>query len=130
LTKQVLIDEKKVRMKTMKVTVKASEYEKAMNPEIWPQRVGVRLYRAPARRPEGEGGWTSQAGRHGQPGGRIDERPRFGQGQERPFNNGGQQNPWKQRNQRNRMMSERQQGPSPIMLKNMFQILTEFMGRP
>ena len=47
LTRQELIEERAVRSKTMKVTVKAIDLEKAMNQEIWPMRVGVRYYRAP-----------------------------------------------------------------------------------
>ena len=51
LTKKELIDKEKVRSKTMKVIVRAKDHEKAMNPEIWPFRVGVRYYRAESRRP-------------------------------------------------------------------------------
>ena len=56
LTNIELIKEGKVKSKTMKVTVKASEHEKAMNPDVWPQRVGVRYYKAPSRRPGQEEG--------------------------------------------------------------------------
>jgi hypothetical protein len=35
----------KVKVKTMKVIVKASEFEKAMDPNVWPCRVGVRLWK-------------------------------------------------------------------------------------
>ena len=41
ITKKQLLDENKVRSKTMKVVVKAKDHEKAMNPDIWPFRVGV-----------------------------------------------------------------------------------------
>ena len=51
LTKKELLDEEKVRSKTMKVIVRAKDHEKAMNPDIWPFRVGVRYYRAESRRP-------------------------------------------------------------------------------
>ena len=33
------------RTHSYKVTIKASEYEKATKPEIWPYRVGVRLFK-------------------------------------------------------------------------------------
>ena len=56
LTNIELIKEGKVKSKTMKVTVKASEHEKAMNPDVWPRRVGVRYYKAPSRRPGQEEG--------------------------------------------------------------------------
>ena len=63
LTKLELIQENKVKSKTMKVTVKASEHEKAMNPDVWPQRVGVRYYKAPSRRPgQEEGGGQGAEG--------------------------------------------------------------------
>lgn len=55
LTKEELLAEKKVRSKTMKVNVKAKDHEKAMCPEIWPFRVGVRYYRAESRKPGGAG---------------------------------------------------------------------------
>ena len=71
LTKKELLAEKKVRSKTMRVTVKASEHEKAMNPEFWPSRVGVRHYRAPQRPRQGagDGSWASQSS---QSGGRLE----------------------------------------------------------
>ena len=34
-----------VRVKSMKVIVRANEYEKAMDPSSWPCRVGVRLWK-------------------------------------------------------------------------------------
>ena len=80
LTKAELVLENKVRSKTMKVTVKASDLEKAMKPEVWPSRVGVRHYRAPQRpiQREGEGSWASQSARAG---GRMEDR---GQGRKHP----------------------------------------------
>ena len=45
-----------MRSKTMKVVVKASDHEKAMNPDIWPFRVGVRYFRAESRKSGGPGG--------------------------------------------------------------------------
>ena len=52
MTRPELLKENKVRSKSMKVTVTSSEYEKAMNPEMWPFRVGVRHFKAASRRPE------------------------------------------------------------------------------
>ena len=39
--------------------IKRADYEKAMNPEVWPYRVGVRHYKAP-RRKEGMS-WNEQS---------------------------------------------------------------------
>ena len=77
LTKPELISEEKVRSKTMKVTVKAMHHEKAMDPDMWPYRVGVRHYRAPqrSRQGAGDGSWASQSA---QSGGRLDHRQNQG----------------------------------------------------
>ena len=77
LTKPELISEEKVRSKTMKVTVKAMHHEKAMDPDMWPYRVGVRHYRAPqrSRQGAGDGSWASQSA---QSGGRLDHRQNKG----------------------------------------------------
>ena len=37
------------RTNSFKIKIKAAQYEKAMNPEMWPLRVGVRHYRQPRR---------------------------------------------------------------------------------
>ena len=37
------------RTNTFKVKIKASQYSKAMSPDVWPFRVGVRHYRQPKR---------------------------------------------------------------------------------
>ena len=49
LTKKEVLDANKVRSKTMKVVLSAKDHQKAMNPDIWPFRVGVRYYRAERR---------------------------------------------------------------------------------
>ena len=54
LTKAEVVNE--VRTLTFRVAVKASEYEAALKPEVWPYRVGVRHYKAP-RKERSEGGW-------------------------------------------------------------------------
>ena len=51
-----------VRTKTFRITVKAAQYEKSLNPDVWPYRVAVRHYRAP-KRPEST--WGNQSGRTG-----------------------------------------------------------------
>ena len=43
MTREEVMDN--VKVKTMKVVVKATEYEKAMDPGNWPCRVGVRLWK-------------------------------------------------------------------------------------
>ena len=42
-------DEVGARTNTFKVIVKLSDYEKAMKPDIWPYRVGVRHFKPPRR---------------------------------------------------------------------------------
>ena len=50
----------------MKVTVKGAQHEKAMNPDIWPLRVGVRHFRAPFHKPASNGtSWASQSSQSG-----------------------------------------------------------------
>ena len=65
LTKQELLDENKVRCKTMKVTVKAAQHDLAMNPDLWPLRVGVRHFRAPSSRSANGNSWASQSSQSG-----------------------------------------------------------------
>ena len=43
MTREEVLDN--VGVKSMKVIVKASEFEKAMDPTVWPCRVGVRLWK-------------------------------------------------------------------------------------
>lgn len=79
LTREELLKDNKVRSKTMKVTFKASELEKAMNPDMWPFRVGVRHYKPDSRRSTREGGSMSWQEQSAQSGGRLTE----GQGRSR-----------------------------------------------
>ena len=62
LTKQEVLSQ--VRTLTFRVAIKASDYEAALKPEIWPFRVGVRHYRPP-RRDRPEGGWQGQSRQSG-----------------------------------------------------------------
>ena len=55
------------RTNTFRVKIKASEYDKAMNPDVWPYRVGVRHYIPPKRKPY-QNSWEAQSA---QAGGRI-----------------------------------------------------------
>ena len=117
LTKPELVAEEKVRSKTMKVTVKAAELEKAMDPGVWPYRVGVRHFRAPQRPRQGagDGSWASQSA---QSGGRLDNINGRG--------NGGQG--WRQQqNQGIKIPSRRQQQSSQptLELLNMWASLGE-----
>lgn len=56
------------RTNTFRVRIKASEYEKAMNPDVWPYRVGVRHFIPPKRKPQQQQSWEAQSA---QAGGRI-----------------------------------------------------------
>ena len=67
LTKPEVVHQ--VRTLTFRVAIRASDYEAALKPEIWPFRVGVRHYRAPRREDRPEGSWQGQSK---QPGGNID----------------------------------------------------------
>ena len=49
-----------------KVTIKASEYEKATKPEIWPYRVGVRLFKQFRKKEDEQQGWDAQVRNAGQ----------------------------------------------------------------
>ena len=53
-------DDADTRTNTFKVVVKTSDYEKAMDPEIWPYRVGVRHFKPPKRSRQGMT-WKEQA---------------------------------------------------------------------
>ena len=62
LTKPEVVPQ--VRTLTFRVAVKAADYDAALNPEMWPYRVGVRHYKAP-RRDMQDGGWQGQSNRSG-----------------------------------------------------------------
>ena len=49
------------RTNTFRVAIKAADYDKAMNPEVWPYRVGVRRFIP--RRPKSD--WASQSAQSG-----------------------------------------------------------------
>ena len=52
-------DDAESRTNTFKIVVKLSDYEKAMKPDVWPYRVGVRHYRPPRRQGLS---WDQQSG--------------------------------------------------------------------
>ena len=53
------------RTNTFKVCIKASDYDKALKPEVWPLRVGVRLFR-PKRTFDGKPSpWAQQSAKSG-----------------------------------------------------------------
>ena len=72
-----------VRTKTFRIRVKASQYEAALKPEVWPYRVAVRHYRAP-RRPD-----TSWSGQSVKSGGLVDKGGQEQGVQQRNFGQGG-----------------------------------------
>ena len=53
-------EDAETRTNTFKVVVKLSDYEKAMKPEVWPYRVGVRHYKPPRRNAQGMS-WKQQS---------------------------------------------------------------------
>ena len=61
LTRTELIEDGSVRSKSMKVTVKPADAEKALEPGTWPYRVGVRYFRAPQKRRQERDSWKQQS---------------------------------------------------------------------
>ena len=57
------------RTYTFKIRIKAAQYQKALDPEMWPLRVGIRHYRQPRNKGPS---WTEQANRAG---GVINQQP-------------------------------------------------------
>jgi hypothetical protein len=53
------------RTNSFKIKIKAAQYNKAMNPEIWPLRVGVRHYRQPRREQNRGSSWAEQSAQSG-----------------------------------------------------------------
>ena len=49
---------------TYRIAIKAADYEKALNADVWPHRVGVRLFRN-KRNFMNPGSWSSQSGQTG-----------------------------------------------------------------
>ena len=71
MTRPELLEQKLVQSKTMRVTVKASEHAKAMNPDLCTFRVGVRIFKAQPRRRDQDGrpvqaGGAGRAGTEGE----------------------------------------------------------------
>ena len=136
-----------VRTKTFKVTVTAAQYEKALQPESWPYRVGVRHFRAP-RRPETS--WQAQSGRAGglvdrdaQGGGHAGIPPHqrsgsqlHGGGDHVQGGGGPQQGDNGQYSEGrqypvghpNRYRQQRQSLPDPVQISNLFGILGQLGG--
>ena len=116
LTKDEVLDQ--VRTKTFKITVKAAQYEAALQPEVWPYRVAVRHYRAPRRQAEASG-WSDQSGKSG---GRIDrsdqqERQRQPQHSSRNLPVGHPQH------RHGRQQTMEKILPDPIQISNLFDLL-------
>jgi galactitol-specific phosphotransferase system IIB component len=57
-------DEAETRTNTFKIVVKTADYEKAMDPEVWPYRVGVRHFKPPRRSRQGMT-WNEQSQQNG-----------------------------------------------------------------
>jgi hypothetical protein len=53
------------RTNTFKIRIKAAQYQKAIDPEMWPLRVGVRHYRQPRRDQNKGTSWAEQAAQSG-----------------------------------------------------------------
>ena len=57
-------EDAETRTNTFKVVVKTADYDKAMNPEVWPYRVGVRHFKPPKRSRQGMS-WQEQSQQNG-----------------------------------------------------------------
>ena len=64
---------------TFRIAIKPRDYDKAMNPDVWPYRVGVRIYKPKRIRVDQQNSWTNQSG---QTGGNVDLSQQRQQGQE------------------------------------------------
>ena len=49
------------RTNTFRIAIKSRDYDKALNPEVWPYRVGVRIFK-PKRT---QNSWSNQSGGNG-----------------------------------------------------------------
>ena len=72
----IIVEEKDVQKKSYKISVKAEDLQKALNPDIWPMRVKVREYIYYARKPQqqsdqgqGQGGYRDASRGQGNNGG-------------------------------------------------------------
>ena len=118
-----------VRTKTFKITVKPAQYEKALDPAVWPYRVGVRHFRAP-RRTDREGSWSNQSGRTG---GLVERRDHAGgQGagtQPGAHGSSGQHLVGHPNYKQNKMQQRMEhQLPDPVQVSNLFSILGQLGG--
>ena len=120
-----------VRTLTFRVAVKASDYEVALKPEVWPYRVAVRHYRAPKRdRLSGTNTWQGQSR---QSGGHIDTHGKAGGG-DGPLEAGiGRQvGPHLPPGHSGRANSNQQTmstfGPRPVELRNLYDVLSALGG--
>ena len=115
---ELLTQHPEARTNTFKVVIKPADYEKAMNPEVWPYRVGVRHYKAP-RRKEGMS-WNEQSKQAG-----------GGQHSQGGSGNGGNQANNLSHNQQNRQQrNQNQNRPSSfnLDLQNRYQALADQNG--
>ena len=101
-------DDVETRTNTFKVVIKPSDYEKAMQPEIWPYRVGVR----PPKRPQGMS-WQKQSQ---QSGGHLQQQQHQGGQHHRAGSRVGQKAPQKSK------------ASFSLDLNNKFQVLTDQNG--
>ena len=106
-------DDAETRTNTFKVVVKTADYERAMDPEMWPYRVGVRHFKPPKRSRQGMT-WQDQSRQNG---GRVD---------------GGQHNQQREgrreRNQRSHFQQQLQDGAFSLPVQNRYEALAGHDG--
>ena len=128
MTRPELIKENKVRSKSMKVTVIASEYEKAMSPDMWPFRVGVRHFKAPPRRRDQSDGLQSQEEASGGSGQGQGQKPPGGQQQ--AFPPGSREYGQRKRRNQYQDIGGWQTPRGAATVENLQQMLSELLSRP
>ena len=110
-----------VRTKTFKITVKAAQYERSLDPDVWPYRVAVRHFRAP-KRPENT--WSNQSGRTG---GLVDRGPRAAPQTREPGHDHGQHvgSDGVGLPRPNQKKVEHRLVPDPVQISNLYGILSQ-----
>ena len=109
---ELLTTHPEARTNTFKIGIKPSDFDKAMSPDVWPYRVGVRMF----KQKRTQNTWSSQAGRTG---GNI--QPGVGQRGVQPGQYGAQRQSQPQR--------EVQQRHSVIETSNQYAVLNTEVAR-
>ena len=111
---ELLTQHPEARTNTFRIAIKPSDYDRAMNPDVWPYRVGVRIF----RQKRAQHSWNNQSG---QAGGNV--QPGHPQGDQ---HRGNQHHQGQDRHSQHR---QNQQQPQGIETHNGFAALDTEAGR-